>query len=186
MKNRIINFLAVIALLASCSPAAEKKVKTGDSTVIKADKVHISGPKKENRPKADVPGDFSALIPIDLLDSKSTNGYEKYGIEFSGNCYACDLASLSITNKKMLWINVCEENDTFEINGFSVSEEGNKTILKTSERTYIITEIDKAPVYELVVEGPKLELDNKRISRFFTTKKALPLFKEHDCGDFEG
>lgn len=186
MKNRIINFFAVIALLASCTPAAEKKIKRVDSTEIKADKVSISGPKKEDISKSDVPGDFSALIPIDILDSKSTNSYEKYGIEFSGNCYACDLASLSITKKKMVWINVCDENDTFEINDFSFSNEGNKTIFKTSERTYIITKIDKAPVYELVVEGQKLELNNKRISRYFTTKKALPLFKEHDCGDFEG
>ncbi|KFF25731.1 hypothetical protein [Chryseobacterium vrystaatense] len=86
----------------------------------------------------------------------------------------------------MVWINVCDENDTFEINDFSFSNEGTKTIFKTSERTYIITKIDKAPVYELVVEGQKLELNNKRVSRYFTTKKALPLFKDHDCGDFEG
>lgn len=186
MKNVIINFSVVIALLASCSPATEKKANKVDSIEAKVNTLPIPDSGKNNISKSDVPTDFSALIPIDVLDSKRTNVYEKYGIEFSGNCYSCDLASLSITKDKMIWTNVCDEKDTFEIDDFSFSNEGNKTILKTSERTYVITQIDKAPVYELVVEGQKLKLNNKRVSRYFTTKKALSLFKEHDCGDFEG
>ncbi|REC78518.1 hypothetical protein DRF60_08680 [Chryseobacterium elymi] len=186
MKNIIINFSLVTALLASCSPATEKKVENTASTAVKKDAVPTSGQIENHISKADIPADFSVLVPIDLLNRKSTNTYEKYGIEFSGNCYSCDLASLSITNDKMVWTNVCDENDTFKINGFSFSIEENKTILKTSERTYILTQIDKAPVYELLVEGQKLQLNNKRISRYFTTKKTLPHFKEHDCGDFEG
>ncbi|MGN7758459.1 hypothetical protein ACTJIV_13340 [Chryseobacterium sp. 22532] len=186
MKNIIINFSLVIALLASCSPSTEKKLDQLASTTVKKDTVQTSGSVKDRISKADMPTDFSALVPIDVLNSKSTNTYEKYGIEFSGNCYSCDLASLSITKDKMIWTNVCDENDTFKIDEFSFSIEGSKTILKTSERTYILTQIDKAPVYELTIEGQKLELNNKRISRYFTTHKALSLFKEHDCGDFEG
>jgi hypothetical protein len=120
------------------------------------------------------------------LDTKNENVYEKYGIEFSGNCYSCDLASLSITENTIKWTNICDEKDVFEVSDFSVSGEGSKTVLKTTDRTYILTQIDKAPVYELVIEGQKLELNNKRIAKYFTTRKALPLFKEHDCGDFEG
>jgi hypothetical protein len=186
MKNVVINFSLVTALLASCSPATEKKVNNVVSKTVKKDTVSMSGTVKNHISKADIPADFSALVPIDVLNSKSTNRYEKYGIEFSGNCYSCDLAGLSITKNKMVWTNVCDENDAFKIDGFSFSIEGNKTILKTPERTYILTQIDKAPVYELIIEGQKLELNNKRLSRYFTTKKALPLFKEHDCGDFEG
>ncbi|MCJ7936079.1 MAG: hypothetical protein MUW56_21235 [Chryseobacterium sp.] len=156
------------------------------STEMKSDTVPASGPVRNHISKVDIPGDFSALVPIDVLNSKSTNVYEKYGIEFSGNCYSCDLASLSITKDAMTWTNICDEMDTFKTDKFSFSVEGNKTVLKTSERTYILTQIDKAPVYELVVEGQKLELNNKRVSRYFTTQKALSLFKEHDCGDFEG
>ncbi|REC42885.1 hypothetical protein DRF67_20000 [Chryseobacterium pennipullorum] len=126
------------------------------------------------------------MVPIDVLNSKSTNTLEKYGIEFSGNCYSCDLASLSVTRDAMIWANVCDQKDYFKVVDFSFSVEGNKTIIKTPERTYTLTQIDKTPVYELVIEGQKLELSHKRISRYFTTKKALPLFKEHDCGDFEG
>lgn len=186
MKNVIINWSVMIALLASCSPATDKKVDKTDSLKTKVDTITTAASEKNSTAKPELSSDFSELIPIDVLDSKSTNVYEKYGIEFSGNCYSCDLASLSVTKNKIIWANICDENDTFEINDFSFSNEGNKTIIKTSERTYTLIQIDKAPVYELVIEGKKLELKNKRISRYFTIKKALPLFKEHDCGDFEG
>lgn len=186
MKNVITSFSIVIILLASCSPATEKKGSKVDSVKVTAKEISTPDPVKNVAEIAQIPGDFSTLVPIDVLNNKSTDVYEKYGLEFSGNCYSCDLASLSITKEKIIWTNVCDEKDTFEIKDFSFTNEENKTILKTSERTYILTQIDKAPVYELSVEGKKLELKNKRLSKYFTTKKALPLFAEHDCGDFEG
>lgn len=186
MKNVIISLSVVIALLTSCSAVTEKKADKVVASDAKIDTVSTPGSEEDTVSKRDVPSDFSALVPIDLLNSKSENVYEKYGIEFSGNCYACDLASLTITKDKMIWTNVCDENDTFEIDDFSAFNEDNIMSLKTSERTYVLTQIDKAPVYELAVEGQKLELNNKKVSRYFTTKEALPLFKEHDCGDFEG
>ncbi|CAD0218463.1 hypothetical protein KYG33_03185 [Chryseobacterium sp. D764] len=186
MKNVIISLSIVTALLASCSPATDKKVEKVASTDAKTAPVSTPAPEKNNTSTSELPGELSELVPIDLLNSKSVNVYEKYGIEFSGNCYSCDLTSVSITKEKIIWTNVCDEKDTFEISDFSFSNEGNKTIFKTPERTYIVTQIDKAPVYELVIEGKKLELKNKRISKYFTTEKALPLFTEHDCGNFEG
>jgi len=187
MKNLIISLSVVTALLASCSPATDKKVEKNTSPDTKKE-IAASKPEpvKIDPATLEIPGDFSTLVPIDLLNSKSTNVHDKYGIEFSGNCYSCDLTSLSITKKQIRWTTVCDEKDTFIIDDFSYSNEGNKTVFKTPERTYILTQIDKAPVYELVIEGKKLELKNKRISKYFTTEKALPLFTEHDCGDFEG
>ncbi|MEJ5048794.1 hypothetical protein WH221_03100 [Chryseobacterium culicis] len=186
MKNVITSFSMVMMLLVSCSPTTEKKVNKADSANAKVHQISTPDPAKNKVVKSEIPNDFSTLVPIDVLNSKSTDVYEKFGIEFSGNCYSCDLASLSITKKKIIWTNVCDEKDTFETNDFSFSNDGNKAIFKTSERTYILTQIDQAPVYELSVEGQKLDLKNKRISKYFTTKKALPLFTEHDCGDFEG
>ena len=186
MKNVIITCSVVIALLASCSPPSDKKVDQVDSVKTKADPITTSASEKNSKPESELPIDFSDLVPIEVLNNKSTNVYEKYGIEFSGNCYSCDLASLSITKDKMVWTNICDENDTFKIDDFSFSNRGSKTIVKTSERTYTLSRIDQSPVYELDIEGKKLELVNKRVSRYFTTQKALPLFKEHDCGDFEG
>ncbi|MGH1517146.1 hypothetical protein [Chryseobacterium sp. JK1] len=186
MKNVIINFSVVMALMASCSPSSEKKAVENVAKSTKTDSISISVPEKKEDKESEIPDELSSLVPIDVLESKSTNVFEKYGIEFSGNCYSCDLAGLSITKNKMTWTNICDKKDAFEVHDFTFSVEGKKTIIKTAERTYILTQIDKAPVYELVIEGQKLKLDNKRISKYFTTKKALPLFKEHDCGDFEG
>ena len=188
MKNVITSLSIVIVLLTSCSPATEKKVeKNASPDVITAPaSVSKTDPEKKDISKLEIPVDFTSLVPIDVLNGKSTNVYEKYGIEFSGNCYSCDLTSLSITKKEIRWANVCDEKDTFEIHDFSYSIEGNKTIFKTPERTYILTKIDKAPVYELLIEGKKLEMKNKRIAAYFTTQKALSLFTEHDCGDFGG
>lgn len=186
MKNVITSFSLVIVLLASCSPATEKEADKTEFMTAKEDIDSKPVSEKKTNSKTEIPKDFSTLVPIDVLDTKNTNVYEKYGIEFSGNCYSCDLAGLSITGNKMVWTNICDEKDTFEINSFMVSGEGNTTIMKTSERTYILTQIDKAPVYELTIEGQKLELHNKRVAKYFTTKKALSLFKEHECGEFEG
>lgn len=186
MKNVITSFSVAVALLASCSPATEKKADSTGVMAIKSDTVAKLTAAKNTISQVEVPVDFSTLVPIDILDIKSKDVYEKYGIEFSGNCYSCDLASLSVTRNKIVWTNVCDEKDAFEVSNFTIYSEGNKTILKTPDRTYILIQIEKAPVYELVVEGQKLELNNKRVAKYFTTKKALPLFKEHDCGDFEG
>lgn len=186
MKKTITSFSFAVVLLASCSTSTEKKEDKTNLTAAKTDTVSKHTQEKKVISKVEIPGDFSELVPIDVLETKSKNVYEKYGIEFSGNCYSCDLASLSITKNKIKWTNICDEKDGFEINDFTVFGEGNKTIVKTSDRTYILTQIDKAPVYELVVEGKKLELDKKRVAKYYTTSKALPLFKEHDCGDFEG
>ncbi|MBV8327431.1 hypothetical protein [Chryseobacterium sp.] len=188
MKNVITSFSIAITLLTSCSPATEKKGDKTASPDVKTVPVPVSKTDQEKKSvsELEIPNDFTSLVPIDILNGKSTNVYDKYGTEFSGNCYSCDLASLSITKKQIRWSNVCDEKDTFEIRDFSYSTEGNKTIFKTPERTYILTRIEKTPVYELAIEGQDLKLNNKRISKYFTTKKALPLFKEHDCGDFEG
>lgn len=186
MKKTITSFSFAVILLTSCSTSTEKRTNKVDSTAAQTDIASKLTPEKNTISKVEIPGDFSELVPIDVLEIKSKNVYEKYGIEFSGNCYSCDLTSLSITKDKIKWANICDEKDAFEISDFSISGEGSKTILKTSDRTYILTQIDKAPIYELVVEGKKLELDKKRAAKYFTTQKALPLFKEHDCGNFEG
>jgi len=87
---------------------------------------------------------------------------------------------------ELVWSNVCDTADHIKVRDFSFISENNKTTLTTPERVYVLKKIDKAPIYELVIEGQKLEMTNKRLSIYYTTKTALPLFKEHDCGDFDG
>jgi len=63
--------------------------------------------------------DFANLVPVTVLNPKSKNAYEKYGIEFSSNCYACDLAAISGGKKSFDIINVCDKNDFSVPAGFS-------------------------------------------------------------------
>lgn len=186
MKKTLISFAIAIALLSSCTTTAKKEtvetpVKT--SSVDSLSKEEVTQIDSET---AAVPKALAALVPITVLDSKSTDVYEKYGIEFSGNCYACDLANLSITDNKMVWTNVCDEKDTYVMDGFTFNAESNKYIFTTSDRIFTLTQIDQAPVYKLNISGKKFDLRNKRTSNYYTTKEALPLFKENDCGEFEG
>ena len=182
MKTYFLSISMLFCLLTSCKQ--ENKETANQETVTQSIEQTDVTTTTKNTSKLAI--DLETLVPIEILDEHNTNVYEKYGIEFSGNCYACDLASLSITNNHIIWTNVCDEEDTFEITDFSFTTEGNQTILKTTDRTLLLTQIDKVPVYELVIEGKKLEMDNKRIAKYFTTKAALPNFKEHDCGDFDG
>lgn len=186
MRKIIISHFLVLALLSSCSSHKGESAENAAVKEVKLDTLVKPSSGESTKNTAVLPADFLALVPIDLLDRKSENVYEKFGLEFSGNCYSCDLASLSVAQHKIIWTNVCDDADNFEIDDFSSKKEAEKIILKTVERTFIITKIDEAPVYELLIEGRNLELTNKRIATYFTSKEALPRFKEHDCGDFDG
>lgn len=130
--------------------------------------------------------EFYSLVPIKIINQQSKNAYEKYGIDFSGTCYACDLAAISITKKYFSFINVCDENDLVKNEKFTFKISPNSLTLETGKNKFTFTKIDNAPVYELKVTGEKLALKNKKIVRFYTQKAKLNKFKQHDCGDFDG
>lgn len=129
---------------------------------------------------------LSALIPIDTVNSKSKNVYEKFGLEFTGNCYACDLAALSINTKTITLTNVCDKdhNQVLEVEQIETTENGLK--IQTKQLNFIFNQIDKAPVYELKIIGNRIKTENLRISKYYTLEKNLKKFEQHDCGDFEG
>lgn len=186
MNKLIINLSLTLAMLASCSPTAEKKANALESERSTTNTTVAPTPEQESAAVAMLPKELAALVPIALLDSTQASAYDKYGLEFSGNCYACDLASLAVNKDNIIWTNVCDAADSFKISYFSFSSQGNEITLKTAKNSFTLTLIDKTPVYKLVIEGPDLILTNKRIATYFTTKQALPLFKENDCGDFDG
>jgi hypothetical protein len=130
--------------------------------------------------------DFIHLSPIELVNAEGNNAYEKYGIEFSGNCYTCDLAAISVNKKSFDLINVCDNNDFYRTENFTYLSSPNEFVVNTEKNKFIFTKIDEAPVYELKILGEKINLKNKRISTFYTPQKALKNFKRHDCGEFEG
>ncbi|OJV54142.1 MAG: hypothetical protein BGO31_12355 [Bacteroidetes bacterium 43-16] len=126
------------------------------------------------------------LYPLALLLPESNNVYQKYGIEFSGVCYACDLAKIKITARSIQLINVCDDKDVTTIPKLNAVIDGDKITIKTGQQLLIITKIDKAPIYQLEIKGDQLSSDNKRILKYYTPEKLIKKFEQHDCGDFQG
>jgi len=181
-------FYAIVLSLAIFSCKSENKeiekqiIPTEQSVEIKADKKPVD--KKEIQ-DVDL-SEYSQLAPIELKDSKNKNVFKKYGTEFSGNCYACDLAVFKINKKSFDIINVCDENDLQTFKDFKHEKSGNSLKVITSETTFIFTKVESEPIYKLTFEGKKPELKNKRISEFYTPKNLIEKSEEHDCGDFQG
>lgn len=126
------------------------------------------------------------LIPLDTIDPKSNNVYEKYGLEFSGNCYACDLANITISDNLLKLTNVCSENPSQSFQIKKIINKKNEIVFKTAQHDFVFNEVDKAPIYKLSIVGDEISQKNLRISQYYTLKKLLKKFKVHDCGDFGG
>jgi len=180
MTRKPVFFFIIFILTLSCKQKTEDQqhaYKTPPNPIEK---------QKTESIKADHLEDFSQLVPIEIVDSAKQNVYEKFGIEFSGNCYSCDLARISIRKKQINFINICDDHDFYSIKDFSYTSNQNELEIKTNENIFILKKIDPAPIYKLEIKGKKILLKNKRISEYFTTEKSLHQFSEHDCGDFQG
>ena len=187
MKNIFI-YAALCGLLAACH-ATDKQ--TVDRQVADAEikALQEAPPSIHNSAEDDVLANrvsITELVPLALLRPEDSNVYSKYGIDFEGNCYSCDLAELTRADSSLQWINVCDKNDVYTINGITVRQGDKQWAFKTAETTFIFTEIDDAPVYELTIEGKTIELENKRIAKYFSPKGIITKFDLRDCGDFDG
>jgi hypothetical protein len=129
---------------------------------------------------------FNQLYPIDILQPESKNSFKKYGIEFSGICYACDLAEIKINKKQLLLVNVCDSNEIYQIKEFTAIRNDTGLIIKTQHNEFIFKRVEKEPIFELQIKGDSLLLKNKRIAKYYTQKSLIDQFEVHDCGDFQG
>ena len=180
-KTKILTILIGILCL-SCQPESKKIVT--ETKVQK--KIETAETKPSKAIVEDHLSDFSKLYPIEIVDSTKQNPFEKFGIEFTGNCYSCDLTEIKINKKQIDFINVCEETEFLRLNNNSYTSTQNELKINTDDTTLIFEKIDNAPVYRLILEGKKLNFEKNRISEYYTFKKLLKKFTEHDCGDFQG
>lgn len=179
----ILALILIIFTFYGCNKSPKQELKKIDTITNNEKTVAKTATDKTGTIKIE---ELNELIPIDTVDSKSKNVYKKYGLEFSGNCYACDLANVSITEKSIKLTNVCDENqnETYEV--ITITNIDNGIKLKTKQNDFIFTKIDQAPIYKLKIIGNEINNKNLRISKYFTLKKILNKFEQHDCGDFEG
>lgn len=183
MKNIIFTLLQLIVIINSGCDEPVKENKNQNDTV-KSNSLPITATKLKQQ--IDNLGDYAELIPLTIKDSLSKNVYEKYGIDFSGNCYSCDLAKIKINKKHIDLVNVCNDNNFYRIEKFAYSADENNLKITTDSNEFLFIKIDNAPVYKLEIRGNKIDLKEKKISIYFTHKTELSKFKEHNCGDFEG
>ena len=188
MQKKIKTYIFFICIFfASCN---QKTAEVEEAKTVKkfSDTVKIKQPdiKPETKAEPDNLGDFSKLLPVEVVNPKGKTVYEKYGIEFTGNCYDCDLAVMSIDKKYFDIVNVCDKADFYRNEKLSYEVTPTELKIKTEKNEFIFTKIDAAPVYELKILGDKISLKKKRLSKFYTPEKELKKFKQHDCGEFEG
>lgn len=178
MRSLRILILLIFTLLMSCNKNQNQPEEPKET------KQQISTPK--NVVNTNGLEDFSELVPLTILDATSQDVYEKYGIEFSGNCYDCDLAKININKKYFDFINVCDDENVQRFKIISYSNDNKILKIKTEEHEFLLTKIEDTPIYKLTINGKELALENKRIAVYFTQSKIINKFKEHDCGDFQG
>ena len=130
--------------------------------------------------------EYNKLVPVEIKKPGSKDIFKKYGIEFSGNCYACDLAVFRLNKKNFDIVNLCDKDDIYRLSDFNYEKKADTLKITTPGTNFIFIKIENEPIYQLKIEGKKPKLKNKRFSEFYTTENLLQKFEEHDCGDFGG
>ncbi len=147
----------------------------------------VSGPHTATT-RNDTLHDINAdtLIALALLNKNSTDLFEKYGLEFEGNCYACDLAEIRIDKNVLTLLNTCDHHTQENLRIISQQYADNQMSFETDNGTFIFKKENTLPLYSLRVNGRSSKSKDLRIGQWFTFKHLLPRFNVHDCGDFEG
>lgn len=182
--KRIVVFLVIVCL--SCKQSSKEQVNS--NIAIRTTKPGSTGATATlSEAKETISLDaFNQLVPIDIVDTNSSDVYKKYGIDFSGYCYTCDLAKITITEKSMQLTNVCDEKQLEIYDVITMIKLVNGIELKTRQGDFIFTKIDNAPVYELKMTDNSGKNKQLRLSKYFTLEKLLNKFEQHNCGEFEG
>ena len=182
--NKLVGLLIVsVVFLSACRQQARETIAINDSST--AAKITAPANRAEKHEPAPLVINYN-FMPLEIVDDTTEDPFKRYGIEFSGNCYACDLASIHINGSSMKLVNVCDSTDVYRFEKLAAELTNEKFILTSGELTFTFIKKDKAPVYELKINGPKPALKNKRFSRFYTEAAKLGQFTNHDCGDFGG
>jgi len=188
MIRNIIIFLTLYSLL-SCQQNGNKaanlknKIQTFSIDTIKQ---NIDNTNNIILEKTNTKVSLDTLIPIEILKEQSKNVYKKYGLEFTGNCYACDLAEFRIENKKVIIYNVCDANEYVSFNILELKNTAKRIEIKTEKCNFTFLRVEYEPIFKLKIINYNIINKHLRISKFYTFKENLKLFESHDCGDFEG
>ena len=191
--KKTITFLLILISFLNCkkteiTPSKMESLSNKEVKVALNDTAELNNEKLKNKisevQKIEIYKD--TLIPIELQNEKSENVYEKYGLEFTGNCYACDLAEFKIEKHKISLSNVCDVTNRINLQIVNVEHTDNQIKIETKNCKFIFLKIHNEPIYKLKIINGTIEKKNLRISEYYTITKSLSKFETHDCGDFQG
>lgn len=126
------------------------------------------------------------LCPMIIIAPDNDNPFEKYGIDFEGVCYSCNVMRVVITSDQLQFINVCDVAEKYILPITKLSGDSTEVIITSNNVVLQWKQIEIAPIVELTILKGKLPVPSQSVQSFFTTYRALPQFHWHDCRDFEG
>jgi len=184
MKKKFLFFVIFMTLVFSCNKETIESQTTNseEKSELKTSQEPVL---KKVEPTVNL-SEYSKLAPIEIKDANQKDVFKKYGIEFGGNCYACDLAIFKLNKKNFDIVELCDEKNFHRYKDFSYEKTENSLKIITQESTFIFTKVENEPIYQLKIEGQKPKFKNRRISEFYASENLIEKFEEHNCGDFGG
>ncbi|MCC9041535.1 hypothetical protein LNQ81_02235 [Myroides sp. M-43] len=178
--KKVLMLICLVALTIGCKQQAtvegEKTEVASTSgvegTVAKSDKIEQL---------------FSEmLVPMEIAQEGAEKITDKYGIDFGGTCYACDVAEIIVDGEMINLMNACDVQTQISYKITKVEEKDKIITVSTPLNEFVFERIDDYPMYKLTVKGQAIDKEHFRTAGFYTLKSKLETFTVHDCGDFEG
>lgn len=131
------------------------------------------------------------LVGLEVFDDESTDPYTKYGYEFSGHCYTCNMVDFIIMPNEIIFYNACSQENTDRISYSYETIESRVDIFRIKTENDIelcFEKISDAPIFSLKIKGD-ITRDSSGFPAFalyYTTSSDLKKFSVQDCGEFDG
>ncbi|WP_270090708.1 hypothetical protein [Sphingobacterium sp. SYP-B4668] len=186
-NSKIILSIVLLTLVTGCSftatqqgPADETRADSAATTITSP---KVSTLSNTSRSKSQQVLD---LLPVTILEDHEKDVFKKYGIEFTGNCYACDLAKIEVTAKQVIVTNVCDSTLQERFDIIDLNDSGAEVKVKTVGVVFIFRNTEEGPVREFIVQGDLKLKEGLRLSKYYIPVVTLEKFEVKDCGEFDG
>ena len=126
------------------------------------------------------------LVPMEISEADDKEVTDKYGVDFNGTCYACDVAEIIIDGEMINLMNACDVQTQISYKITKIEEKDKTITVHTPLNEFIFERVDEYPMYQLTVKGQAIDKEHFRTAGFYTLKSKLETFTVHDCGEFEG
>ncbi|WP_413512821.1 hypothetical protein [Myroides odoratus] len=175
--------LALISLLSiACKQGKQQEISSSNAvTIAKIDVAKAFGTSETLKKISS-----ELLVPMEIVEPNSMLVTNKYGLEFGGNCYACDVANILIDGEMITLMNACDLHSQISYTIESVEEKDKQISIHTKSHTFVFEQVEDYPMYSLKVVGDEIDESMFREASFYTLRSLLETFEVHNCGDFEG